>query len=90
MDTRIEDGDLASVEGAARTLCAAKGSFEIGQIVTATRLDRAVVRACLGILVRRGRLLAWPGERFAPVIARAGSSWPTDFRAPLAALMGAR
>ena len=74
MDTRIEDGQLASVESAAQTLCAAKGSFEIQQIVTTTRLDRAIVRICLGMLVRRGKLLAWPGERFAMPIARPGSS----------------
>lgn len=90
MDTRIDDGQLASVEDAAQTLCAAGGNFDIHQIIVATRLTPAIVRACLGILVRRGCLLAWPGERFAQPVARPGSSWATDLRPPMAALMGAR
>lgn len=90
MDTRIDDGQLASVENAAQDLCAVAGNFEVQQIVTATRMAPAIVRACLGVLVRRGRLLAWPGERFAQPVARPGSSWATDLRPPMAALMGAR
>lgn len=90
MQTKIDDACLARVEGVAMSLCATRGNFEFQQAVTATRLDRHIVRACLGLLVRRGRLLAWPGERFAKPIAAPGSSWPTDLRLPIAALMGVR
>jgi len=90
MQARVESGHLTSVESAAQALCSAKGNFQIQQIIAATRLDRSIVRICLDALVRRGRLLAWPGERFAPPIAAAGASWPTELRPPLAALMGAR
>ena len=89
METRIDGARLARVEHAAQSLCAAQGSFELREIVAATHIDRALVRMSLAALARQGKLLAWPGERFAQPIDRA-STIPAAFRPSLAALRGAR
>jgi hypothetical protein len=90
METKLDEARLARVAEVAQALCAAQGSFELREIVTATQFDRALVRDALALLTRRGSLLAWPGERFAPPIARPGSSWPTELRRPTRALVGTR